>query len=287
MNPNPDPVDSALFALKSENYHSGLPNPQFEEKLMQEFQNAQSSTRPRARRAWIVALAALMVGGGAFAATGGIDMIRSWFITVQIGDQVVDLELQPAGDGTAQGEYTTQLPDGSQARLQVVASEDADQQRTQVQVNVTSPGEEQEQQIEVRRATATPDMKTYGVDVLGDTRPIHSWTDAAGDALRLHLVPAEEGAIRVYLARTSGGETTVRLLASPPSRMNLSSITPTVDVADDGTLSLRFEDGENGVQMMKFRIAAGADAPEEGRTLRVETPSGPITITRPEQRDED
>ena len=55
-------------------------------------------------------LAILVLGVGTFAATGGIDLIRSWFATVTVNGQVVHTgEVVPDENGQA----TITLPEGS------------------------------------------------------------------------------------------------------------------------------------------------------------------------------
>ena len=59
---------------------------------MREFQTKREASRLSRRGALIAALAALALGSAGFAAAGGIEMIKGWFLTVEVkvNGEVVD-----------------------------------------------------------------------------------------------------------------------------------------------------------------------------------------------------
>lgn len=285
MYPDPDPVDSALNVLKSSRFSSNPYNPQLEEKLMQEFDARNSPRSFGAVRPWVAVVGIMLVGGAAFAATGGVQMIRDLFVTVQIGDQTVDLKLEPTGEGTAEGLYRTTLPDGKEAVLQVVRSDNpaGDEHQMQVNVNVSGPGTEEESQVEiVHQRTAPAGDGKFTVADLGNTEPLNTWADSAGNTRGLYVVPAEENRLRIFLATTdAAGQTSVRMLAEPKLRVNLAETPARSEVDADGTITLRFG-SENDENVLKFRVAAaGAERPTQ-----VTSPDGQIKIELPAADDE-
>ena len=59
---------------------------------MQEYQSRQASSRLGRRGMVIAALGILVLGGAGFAAAGGVEVIKGWFITVEVNGQVIDLD---------------------------------------------------------------------------------------------------------------------------------------------------------------------------------------------------
>ena len=60
---------------------------------MREFRTRQSSSRLRRRGTLAATLALLVLGSAGFAAAGGVEMVKSWFVTVEvkINGEVVDV----------------------------------------------------------------------------------------------------------------------------------------------------------------------------------------------------
>ncbi|MGD8452907.1 MAG: hypothetical protein PVJ57_13890 [Phycisphaerae bacterium] len=87
---------------------------------MHEF-DAPKTVRPLARRPWLIAAAVvLLVGGTAFAATGGLTLVHNWVVGVWIGGEPVDAEVidyQETDDGAT---MTLDLQEHGQADVEIV-----------------------------------------------------------------------------------------------------------------------------------------------------------------------
>lgn len=246
-----DIVDSALNTLRSGSW-TGSFNPQLEEKLMQEFDRNRSSSRVARHPVWAAAIAILVLGGGAFAAGGGIDMIKSLFVTVEVAGEQLHVELQPVGDNTYEGSLETQTADGRQANIHVRRQEQGDDRKEMyVNVNVSDDGSEQQEVSEVKMQRMMPgDLgpaadQTYTVEDLGDAEPVHTWTSTAGDARGIYLIPEEaEARVRIFSVTTPAeGDATVRMLTRLPAGDEWLA-TPTVSVDDKDVITLTWESGD-------------------------------------------
>jgi hypothetical protein len=77
---------------------------------MQNFENPPPASLLARHKILVSALAVLLLAGASFAAAGGVGLIRSWFLTVQVNGNVVHSgEIQLDG----QGQATLTLPKGS------------------------------------------------------------------------------------------------------------------------------------------------------------------------------
>ena len=99
-----DPVDSALDRLRSDSWTGRAYDPELENRLMQEFNQPKSAARSAGPRILAIAVALLLVSGATFAATGGIDKVTGWFVTIEMGDEVIDLTLDENGEATIRRE---------------------------------------------------------------------------------------------------------------------------------------------------------------------------------------
>lgn len=77
---------------------------------MQEFQTKCSSSRLGRHRVLAATLAVLLLGTAGFAAAGGVEAVKSWFITVELNGEQIDLELAEIAIDT-QGDTTTMTVD--------------------------------------------------------------------------------------------------------------------------------------------------------------------------------
>jgi len=98
-----DPVEDALRSIGGRNWPGDDYNHNLENRLMREFNTRSTTTSFLARhRVLLPALAVLIVAGVGFAATGGIAMIQSWFVTVSVdGEELGTQEVTLNPDGSA------------------------------------------------------------------------------------------------------------------------------------------------------------------------------------------
>ena len=97
-----DPVDCALQSLAGQQWPGGNHNHELENKLMRAFEANKSVSRIGQHRVLIPVLVVLVLGSVAFAAAGGVGLIKSWFVTTEINGEVVDVrEIVPNEDGSA------------------------------------------------------------------------------------------------------------------------------------------------------------------------------------------
>lgn len=262
MSEHRDPVDGALDLLRSDEWTGSAYNPELESRLMQEFNRPQSKRRI-GRTGWIIAAGALVaVSGVSFAAVGGVEKVKNWFVTVEFDGQTRHVEL--SGDGEAT--FDIQTEDGATAQVHVMRSE-APGSRT-IEATVTqddgmSVQREVQKKVRITADGAEADAN-YTLDDLGDAEPIHFWTDADGIDRELYMLPAEEGEGSVfYLATYADDESvTVRKLAVASHIDANLVVDPEVSVDEDGTMTLKLDDGQGRIAVMKFRIReAGGDTP--------------------------
>jgi ketosteroid isomerase-like protein len=277
-----DPIQSALESLKNRSWTGEPFDPQLEERLMKEFNTQNQSRRTPMRVAALVALSIVLVGGGAFAATGGIEKIRSWVFSVNINGQQAKLI---ANDGEP-ATMTIQGDDGKTTTISVLKATDAAQgDKTHVTVNATGPGSEDEQVVKmVRRQGPAPEEAnaSYTMDDIGDARATQTWTDKAGLTNSLYVIPSEDGEwIRVFRVTTDGaGSTSVQKLAQVPSMEGFEGITPQVSTDDSGVTTLVFDNGNGEKRVLKTRMATATDGEnlENPNNIQIRTEDGRIQV---------
>lgn len=128
-----DPVDSALTSLGGRRWPGeDQDNNQLKAKIMQEYSSRGSSVRHRG--AIVATLAFLALGTVGFGAVGGFNMVRSWFITVEIDGVPVDVDnldivVEENGDSVTLtvDSDDLDLPPGSEnVTISITASPDQD-----------------------------------------------------------------------------------------------------------------------------------------------------------------
>ena len=90
------------------------------------------------RRTLVIALAALLLGGGGFAAAGGIDLVKSWFITVELtgpDGQTTSVVLE-AADGES-GTAVFDFADGGRTTVEVTPSQASEDGLIHINASVT------------------------------------------------------------------------------------------------------------------------------------------------------
>ncbi len=104
-----DPVDEALKSLGGQQWPGEHHNNELEERLMQHTDST-NGTRLGRHRLVAAGLAVLVLGSVGFAAGGGIAMVRSWLVTVEVNGTVVEVrEVIPEEDGSIT--FVLPLPD--------------------------------------------------------------------------------------------------------------------------------------------------------------------------------
>lgn len=295
MHGDHDPVDGALDALRSQHWTEDSYNAKLEEKLMSAYRPQTSASRSTRRHMLVGLLALLLIAGGTFAATGGIDTIRQWLVTVEVNGQVHEFTTDETGTGT----FTIETEDGGQAEVQVqmAGSPDEGEVTSNITISAESPGGDVTQDIAVQRRVRTvgsdlPDESEYTVDDLGDAEPAAEW-EQGGLTNAVYLVPnAEDEGVGFKLfatATNSDGETMVNLAASPPVPLPENEEDVSVEFGEDGMLTVRITPADGEEMVMKLMVATGAgpDCCDSDEPLSVETPDGEITITLEAQETED
>lgn len=279
-----DPVDSALDRLRSDSWTGRAYDPELENKLMQDFDNRNNAPRSARPRILAIALALLLVSGATFAATGGIDKVTGWFVTIELGDEIIDLTLDENGEASIRRE----TDDGGLLTVSVKQGTTPDgAETTRVAVVRTDGADSREEFVEeVRRGVRTT-PKQIDPAILADAEPAKAWSDDDGNTTEIYFLPVEKGeGTRIYLATTDpDGEQLVRHLGTPPINLADGDFAPKVELDDDGTISITLDDGAGRVAEMKFKIGEGpATELRRQRGLEVQTPDGDIKVrVRPDQ----
>ncbi len=86
-----DPVDSVLESLGGRSWPGDYDNDKLKERIMQDFQTNSSVSRLGRRGALAATLAIAILGTAGFAAAGGLDLVRTWFVTAEVNGEPVDL----------------------------------------------------------------------------------------------------------------------------------------------------------------------------------------------------
>jgi hypothetical protein len=123
MNDECDSVEQAMQALKARSRGRAMSDLKMEDRLMQEFSRVRGQRRRR-RTVAVAAIAALAVSSAGFAAAGGVDMVKSWFVELELVDTTgknppATYELQGSelidANGHAVGEVTLSFDNEEEA----------------------------------------------------------------------------------------------------------------------------------------------------------------------------
>ena len=117
-----DPVDSALQSLGGQKWPGASHNPKLEDKLMRAFENRGSASKIRRHPLLAACLAVLVLGSLGFAAAGGIEMVRSWFVTIEVDGEVIGpLEVVPDENGNAEFDIPPIEIEGDEAAVATIS----------------------------------------------------------------------------------------------------------------------------------------------------------------------
>jgi hypothetical protein len=279
VNDKHDPVDSAFEALRTETWSAKSFDPDLESKLMQQFNRNSQPARLTHPKNLIVAVAILFVGGGTFAATGGITAIKNLLrVTVEIDGETTDLTIPENGETT----FEVETADGgtAQVNIQTDTSDDGMMRRVEVR-RADGDTEDVEVNAVKRRVMGAPAEVEW--DALGDAEPLTEWTDANGIFNELYMVAAAEGDGTRFLAALDADSEEARLIQLNEMPMDFldGSFEVNAEVSKDGVISIQAAD-KNGREM-EFKIVAsfngGGNVENIDRNLDVQTPDGEIRVT--------
>ncbi len=281
-----DPVDGALKALRSERWTENSHGTKLKEMLMKEYRPHTPPSRPTRRHALIATLAVLVIGGGTFAATGGVEKLRKWLVKVEINGQVHEFETGEDGTGT----FTIETEDGGQAEVRMqVASSPEEGDMTNIEIRMENASSEEVGEVVMkRRALRCGEQPvlggTYTLEDLGDTEPL-SEHEADGIVRRFYAVPnaEDEGeGFKIFLATTDADDNTVvHLLAAPPVALPEDAGDLNVDLDEEGRLSIRIAtaDGREMVMELQTKITVSEVEISAQDPISVTTQGGEITVT--------
>lgn len=144
MSDHSDPVDRALQSLGGRQWTGNAVNPELEQRLMQSFGTRPATSLLARHRVLIPVVAILAVATAGFAAVGGMELIKSWFMTVAVNGNVVHTgEIVTDENGQA----TITLPDGAlrkdgENQVSVTLEGNADDEPGLKTITMTSEGSE-------------------------------------------------------------------------------------------------------------------------------------------------
>lgn len=278
MTTDTDPIESAMSSLRSQPWTGETYNKDLEEKLMREFHTHKPSSRISRHRTLIATLAVLLVGGAAFAAAGGADVVKKFFLDIRIivrgpdgtvFDGVVELEPVEGEEGTAAA--TLDLGDGGQTTIEiqeVSASELAGadipdgEEMTMMTVSLSGLSAEEaemakERTIEFMATVHTgkePIEQTEILEQIAEAEIVVPWTDDNGDDRELYIVReyGEDGTsvVKIFGSRwTEEGDEVFDTLGMVTHLDSLIVEAPTIEFHKDRLTSMTVlcEDGEERV----------------------------------------
>ena len=141
-----DPADRALQALRGQQWSGDSFNLELEKKLMAAYETHKPATHMGRYRVVVPVLAILVIAGVAFAAAGGVALVKSWLVTTKLNGAVVDTRaVVPNEDGSAKFSVPVGPPSsGTQVVEMSIAGDDSGGTKT---VTVTSDGNTAEVEI--------------------------------------------------------------------------------------------------------------------------------------------
>jgi len=191
MTPPRDPALRALERLRR-SVAEPAPDPALEARLRERFH-----ARRERRRRWLPFVGLGLLSGAAFA--GGAGWLRSWWYSIEIGDQRVSERV----DGPGERSHVFTGADGTTTTVRVGREELAgDALRTRIDVRSAGPERIEELHAEDVQGSSARRRVRRAEIAIGE--PLFSGRDASGRAIDLFAGtdPREEAPVtRLYLAR--------------------------------------------------------------------------------------
>ncbi len=290
MNDHRDPVDNALDLLQSQEWRAEPFGLELENRMMQQ-PNSTHNKRRLGGASWpLVILAVFAVGGATLAATGGVEKLKKWLLTVEIDGQVTEVQLDDNGQKT----FTIETEDGGTATVHIDKSGSTDDEdMTKITVTQDGDGEHAKDMMAemVRKSCVRaggqfpPAGEPLPPELLAQVdaaEPVHEWPHPLGGTAALYILPAadSEGS-QLLLTRTDAeGEREFNPLAVTPFPLVGEGIETTVTIDDDGSLTIKVNGPEEGqereIQLKMMTITTESMAGPDG--LPCLGPKDPLRI---------
>lgn len=294
MNGPIDPVDSAFESLRSQRWTAQPFSPEQEKKLMTELNSKVAANRFRNRLIVGAGLGALALAGAGFAATGGIQRLRTWLVNINVDGQTRQLVLGETGDG----QMTITNDDGSTTDVHIATATGENGDQTRLVVRRVADGTDEESVIEHRRSLQVDvaDASAVPLDKVRSYALMARWTEGARSVEMYADTSdgAEQGQAFVVVTGFEP-QTESHVAAAPRLPAQLLSGEASLTVNEAGQISVEIvrEDGagERNVARLIFSAtrdgaaAAMPEIPEMGGDMvkvRVDKESGKIDVDLPQ-----
>lgn len=151
MHEKNDAVEDALQSLRCQHWPGDNHNTQLEEKLMRDFESKRSVFSIGRHPVLALALAIVVLGSLGFAATGGVGLIRSLFVTTEVNGEVIDAR-EVVTDESGNASFTIPMPDcEGEAEVALTVEGPADgEEGVRKTINVTMTGGENGAQVDIQ-----------------------------------------------------------------------------------------------------------------------------------------
>jgi len=278
MNPGNDPVDKVFDSLRTQSWSADSYDPDLEKQLMQEFQRKHSVSGFARTRGFVIAMAVLAIGGGAYATSSAI--LRLMHVTVEIDGETTEFDLASNGEAS----FRVETADGGTADVTIKSTEGENGEQMR-QINVTAADGDMENQEVVKtirkRQNADPEPINWGV--IADAEPVGNWMDADGVYHELYAIASDQGGgSRLYMGvDPEADDGQLFLLAE--LLVDLTEFDLSISAGEDGVISIGADDGEGRELALKFRVGGEGDnadqlAEELAGDLTVASPDGTVRI---------
>jgi len=311
-----DPVDDALQSLRSEPWSGITPDPNIEERLMNEYRRQHTSGGIRRYRSLVIALAVVLIGGVGFAATGGPEFVRE-FVYIRLikitGDQVegnveLNMVIEPDenGDGTAVATIGSVDGESTTITVQQATPEPTDDGALKTKITVGLDRNEPEDGTSSAASVPKLELTPRDPEDVGDTRRtvwittdedgaealapgdpdanamIWDWVDDNGLDRELHLIPeaSDLDGARYSVLTVIATDNHMRIYRKVGSFDFEGEVADVLDIIehDGGALTLQLVDEYGDERTIELPGEAGDRSRESKPGLRIQR----IYPTQPE-----